>query len=104
MTVAVITLAILFAASGGTAIALALRQAGVKEEAKDDRVARKDAEEDLKSVARELVRTRGNHANQIAAIRREFVGLERDLENCDCSGAHRERLERLLSKAANRSG
>jgi len=102
MTAAVVILAILLTGASGTAVALALRISGIKADAKDADTKRADAERELEAAARELATSRERHAEQLKAIREDVEGLERELENCECSGSRRDRLERLLSETANR--
>lgn len=104
MTATLVTLAILMAGAAGTAVVLALRMSGLKADAKDADTKRANAERELETAARELETARDRHAAQLSSIRLDLEGLEHDLESCECRGTRRDRLERLLSKAANRSG
>jgi chromosome segregation ATPase len=86
-----------------TVAVLALRLSGAKTEAADADRAKKVATSKLKETARELLSTKERSSRQLADLRKDIGALEEDLANCSSPGAARSRLERLLSKAADRA-
>lgn len=98
MTIAVITIAVLFATAGATAIALALRISGLRSQSEEADERRADAEEKLKETAKDFADYKRRTEDQLDALRGDIEDLEDDLETCNTPGARRARLERLLSK------
>jgi TolA-binding protein len=91
--------------SAGLAITvaiMAIRLSGAKTDAADADRERHNANKQLAETAHELATYRKRTQRQFAALREDIEQLEDDLESCATPGATRNRLERLLSKAADR--
>jgi hypothetical protein len=87
-----------------TATLLALRLSGAKVDAADADRERINANEQLETTAHELDEYRKRTRHQLENLREDIEQLEGDLASCATPGATRSRLERLLSKAADRDG
>ena len=85
-----------------TVTVLALRLSGAKTDAADADRERHNANKQLEETAHELATYRNRTRQQLEALRDDITELEGDLASCATPGATRSRLERLLSKAADR--
>jgi len=81
---------------------MAFRLAGLKADAVDADAKRHTTEKQFQETAREFAVYRSRTKLQLAALRQDIEELESDLEKCTLPGSRRARLERLLSKAADR--
>ena len=104
MSAGAIIVVVIMAGLTGTVVVLALRQSGLKAAFVKEAFKRTAAENTRDDLAVELITFRKRTSDQLAALRGDISELEDDLENCNTPGAVRTRLERLLSKATDRSG
>jgi len=85
-----------------TMVVMALRLSGAKTEAAEADRFRHIANKQLEETAHEFTEYKSRTMHQLANLRDDIVQLEMDLQSCGTPGAVRDRLERLLSKAADR--
>ncbi len=83
-------------------VGLALRLSGLRADRDKADVARKLIEKDLTAALKERDDDRLRNSKQLADLRQDIKELEYDLDQCVGPGDRRRRLERLLSKAADR--
>lgn len=81
-------------------VVLGLRLSGAKSDASKADQARLVAISQLEGLAREYGSHQKRTEARMEALRKDIKELENDLETCTTPGARRERLRRLLSKAA----
>ena len=86
-----------------TVALLAIRLSGAKTDAADADRKRHNADKQLQETATELATYKRRTREQFAAMREDIATLEDDLALCVSPGDTRNRLERLLSKAADRT-
>lgn len=97
------------AAEGVAIVVMALRLAGAIERAGKEHAQLIEAEnrrlvadKQLQVTAREYAESERRRLSQLGALQRDILDLEKDLEKCGDPDARRERLRRLLTKAAYR--
>lgn len=97
-------LAIIIAGLAGTAVALAIRNGGLKAEVQEADTAREQNAKQMQMIADEFADYKRRAEARIGLMEYEIGELETELASCAVPGAVRERLRRLLSEATDSEG